>query len=327
MEVNPDRLLSAPSPVCYLYGEDRDALFEAAEQLLAEHGQEILRLRVDISELDRIQTEMRNTGLFGPHCCHALIRNAEAATPKQGERLLALTAEVEAPHRLIICAPAMSWKKALHKKLLAAGHIAACRFRFPDQQGFTRWLGRQCHAAGVTLEADALAYAGERLFGMREAARQLIERLQWYRGNEEAPLTLAVVMALLGEKSPEALEDWCHVVAMRDAGALSLTRALLYEEGITEVQMISWLGTRMQQLLMYRWFRSQRHRNALQAASVFGEARKRVGREAGQWAGPELVRAVERIVAAEKQLKGAALEENAVIVERLALDLVMRGRL
>jgi len=327
VELGPDRLLSTPSSVCYLHGEDRDALFEAAEQLLAGHGEDALRLRVDVSDIDQIQVEMRNTGLFGPHCCHALIRNAEAATPKQGEQLLALATQVAAPHRLIICAPEMSWKKALHKKMLAAEHIACCRFRFPDQAGFIRWLEQHCAAVGVHPNADALAYIGERLFGMRQAARQLVERLQWYRGDDDAPVTLTVVMALLGEKSPDELEDWCHAVAMRDARALSLTRALLYGQGVSEVQMLSWLGTRMQQLLMYRWFQSQRHRNALQAAAVFGEARQRVGREAGQWTGRELVRAVGRIVAAEKQLKGAAMEENPVIMERLTLDLVARGHL
>jgi len=327
VELDPDRLLSAPRPVCYLHGEDRDALFETAEQLLAAHDGDALCLRVDISDMDQIQVEMRNTGLFGPHCCHALIRNAEAATPKQGEHLLALAAQVATPHRLIICAPGMSWKKALHKKLLAAETIACCRFHVPDQAGFLRWLRQQCQAAGLQIDADALAYISERLLGMRQAARQLIERLQWYRGSDDDPLTLNVVMALLGEKSPDELEDWCHAVAMRDTRALSLTHALLNGQGVSGVQMLSWLGTRMQQLLMYRWFQGRKHRNALQAAAVFGEARRRVGREAGQWTGYELVQAVVRIAVAEKQLKGAALEEDQVIMERLTLHLVARGRL
>ena len=327
MKLSPERLLPPAHRCYYLYGEDQDAIVEAAEALLAAGEAGATRLRVDVSELARVETESSNQGLFGPAACYALVRNVEAATPKQSEHLLRLASRVREGDRLILCAPAIDWKKAIHKSLQAEQAIAQCEFHLPDEAQFGRWLAGEARAAGLQLEPESLERIGERLCGMRLAARQLIERLKLYDGGRGEPLAWPVVAALLGERSPEELEAWCHAVAMRDARAIHLARRLLAEQQVAEVQMISWLGTRFQQLLLYRWFESRRDRNPLQSARVFGDARKLVAEEARQWRGAELGLAVGRIVEAEKLIKGASVETNAVVIERLTLDLVQAGRL
>jgi len=327
MRLTPARLLPAEHSCYYLHGEDQDALLEAAELLLADGDKDATRLRVDVSELARVEEASRNRDLFGPSCCYALVRNAQSATVKQTEHLLNMSRSVVAGNRLIICAPGIEWRKALHKKMKTENALPQCEFSLPDTAGFTRWLSDEMGKAGLKLAPETVQWMGERLCGMRQAARQLIERLACYDAGEGALLGMDVVGELLGERAPGALEEWCHAVAMREAHAVSLTRRLLSEQQVAEVQMLSWLGTRMQQLLMYCWYQSRQDRNPLQAAKVFGEARTKVSTEARCWRGMELSAAVKRISDAEKLIKGASLEDKPVVMERLTLDLVAAGRL
>ncbi len=322
MRLNPDNLLPPHHHLYYLSGEDHDALFEAADALLAAGDKDALRMRLDVSELARIEEESRNQGLFGPSNCYALVRNAQSATPKQSAHLLSLVDSLGADHRLIICAPGIDWKKALHKKMKVLAAVAQCEFKPPDEAAFRRWLEQELAASGLKISPDASQWMSERLCGMRLAARQMIERINWYDHGAGAEIGIVIVAELLGERAPNALEDWCHAVAMRKPSAISLCMRLLREQQVAEVQMISWLGTRMQQILMYRWFQVQRDRNPLGAAKVFGEARQKVAEESRAWRGAELTAAVSRIVQAEKLVKGASIEDKAVVIERLTLALI-----
>ncbi|MDQ6981446.1 MAG: DNA polymerase III subunit delta [Mariprofundus sp.] len=327
LRLNPDKLLPAQYHAYYLFGEDHDALLEAAELLLEPGHETALCMRLDINELARFEEESRNQGLFGPSCCYALVRNAQSANPKQADHLLRLIEMTGDEHRLIICAPGMDWKKALHKKMKALPSLPQCEFRLPDEAGFRRWLDQELTNSSLNISPEAIQWMAERLFGMRLAARQVIERLCWYDNGSGTELGIDIVAELLGERAPNALEDWCHAVAMRKPGAVRLAMRLLREQQVAEVQMISWLGTRMQQILMYRWFQSQRDRNPMAAAKVFGEARQKVADESRCWRGAELTTAVSRIVQAEKLVKGASLEDKYIVIERLTLDLIDTNRL
>ncbi len=327
MKLKPDRLLPPEHGAYYLYGEDHDALFEAAEALLAAGEDGAIRLRVDVNELARIEEESRNQGLFGPSVCYALVRNAQSANPKQSEHILKLVDRVASGNRVIVCAPGIEWKKALHKKMQVVDALALCEFFLPDVAGFSRWLEKELGRANLNVSEEAIQWMADCLCGMRQAARQMIERLSWYDHGRGEQLGMAVVGELLGERAPEALEDWCHAVALRDEKAVALAARLLRDQQVAEVQMVSWLGTRMQQLLLFSWFAAKNNRNPAQAARVFGEAKKKVAEEAHCWRGPELMQALNRIVEAEKMVKGASLEDKPVVIERLTLDLVRENGL
>ena len=326
MRLHPDKLLPPAHHLYYLFGEDGDALFEAAEALLADGNEDALRLRLDISELARIEEESRNQGLFGPAPCYALVRNAQSATPKQSNHLLQLIAQLGDEHRLIICAPGIEWKKALHKKLQAITALPCCEFHLPDERGFRRWLDAELAKSGLKVSHEAIDWMSERLYGMRLATRQMIERLRWYDHGKGREIGIDVVAELLGERAPDALEAWCHAVAMQSPDALSLAIRLLREQQVAEVQMIAWLGTRLQQLLMYCWFEARRDRNPLGAAKVFGDARKRVPEESRHWNSASLTAALDHLFQAEKLVKGASLEEKQIVIERLTLNLIQAPR-
>jgi len=329
MRVNPDRLLPVQHSLYYLFGEDHDALFEAAESLLAagDGSDGAHRMRVDINELARIEEQSRNQGLFGPSCCYALVRNAQSANVKQAAHLLKLLHSLSGDHRLIVCAPGIDWKKALHKKMQAESTLAQCEFNVPNEAGFKRWLDHELQVSALEISPEAVLWMAESLHGMRLAARQMIERLRWYDGGKGEMLGLDVVAELLGERAPDALEDWCHAIAMRQPKAIVLAQRLLRDQQVAEVQMISWLGTRIQQLLMYCWFQAKHERNPLQAAKVFGDARKLVGQEAALWSGSDLTLAMQRIVQAEKLIKGASVEDKGIVIEQLTLHLIDQQRL
>ncbi len=322
MKCSPARLLESNAPACYLFGEDFDAIFEAAEALLQGGDADATRLRVDCSELARVETESRNQGLFGPSICYALVRNAESATPKQGDHLLKMVTEAREENRLIICAPGVSWKKALHKKMQAEPNLAQCEFNIPTPAAFRQWLAEELGKHQLNMCDEAIQMMGERLHGMRAAARQLIERLKLYDGGEGKRIGMEIVGDLLGERSPEDIEAYCHAIASKDSAALGLLRRLVNEQQVSEVQVLSWLGTRMNQLLMYRWYESQRERNSLQKARVFGDARRRVPQESKRWKGSELSYALKRMVQAEKLIKGASVEAKVVVLERMTIDLI-----
>ncbi len=329
MKLSPNRAVESDAAAFYLYGEDGDALFETAEALLAAGDPEAIRLRVDVSELARVESESRSQGLFGPSKCYALVRNAESATPKQGEHLLNMVTEVRPENRLIICAPGIAWKKTLHKKmqgLFASGQddLVQCEFHTPTPAAFQQWLAGEIKAQQLHITDEALQMMGERLHGMRAATWQLIERLRLYDNGCGEMIGMEVAGDLLGERSPEGLEAYCHAVAARDAEALVLLRRLICEQQVAEVQIISWLGTRMNQLLMYCWYQAQHERNPLQKARVFGDARRQVPGEARQWKGRQLAVAIKRITEAEKLIKGASVENNLVVLERMTMDL-LRG--
>jgi len=322
VRLSPERLFSSGHACFYLTGEDADAIFEAAEALLARNSEHALILRVDVNELARVETESRDQGLFGMNHCHALVRNAASARPKEIEHLVRMATSPPKGLRLIICAPGIEAKKTLHKRLTALPELAWCAFQRPDEKQFQAWLKARVEEAGLVLSDDAFALFSERMHGMRLAARQAVERLRLYDNGEGAKLDMQVVGDLLGERSPQDIAAYCHAVAERSSASLSILRRLLREQQVSEIQVLGWLSTRMQQLLMYCWYAATDRRSASGKARLFGEARKYVPQEARLWQARELMQAMERISRAEMLLKGASIEGKSVVLERLTMDLV-----
>jgi len=322
MQVSPQNILPAKHTSYYLFGEDRDALFEVAEALLAEGEQDAMRLRVDVSELEKIEVESRSQGLFGPQACYALVRNAESATPKQAEHLLKLAASVEAGNRLILCAADITWKKAMHKSILAESLVVSSEFRTPSVEHFQTWVAEQIKQANLYIEHDALEMIGERLCGLRSVVKQLIKRMKLYDNEEGINFDTKLVGELLGERAPDDLDSFCHAIAMKESQAVHLLRQLLINQQVSDIQLLTWLSMRMNQLLMYLWYQAKGERSPIQAARIFGAARQHISKEVRLWTAPELMLVMKNITDAEKLLKGASIESRHMVLERLVLQLI-----
>ncbi|MDX8381546.1 MAG: hypothetical protein R8M14_05485 [Ghiorsea sp.] len=320
--MSPDQLLPAEHRSYYLYGEDRDALFESADKLLAEGDTEAVRLRVDVSELERVEVESRSQGLFGPQACYALVRNAESATPKQSEHLLTLAASVASENRLILCAADITWKKAMHKKMLLETLVVHAEFRRLTDVQFADWLANEVKIANVYIKPDALQMVAERLTGMKAAAKQLIQRMKLYDNEEGIQFDTALVGEMLGEHAPEDLDDFCHAVAMKESKAIDLLRKLLINQQVSDVQLQTWLSMRLQQMLMYLWYQNKGERYPSRTAKLFGKASQLVPKEVKCWTAQELMDAMQSLTQTEKLLKGASIESRFMVLERLVLGLI-----
>jgi len=321
VKLSPSQIIPPAHACYYLTGDDEDAVFEMAETLLAHESEHAVVVRVDVDELARIHENLA-PGLFGENCCHAMVRNAASARPKQIDQLVKLAENPPQGLRLVICAPGIESRKALHKRLTALPHIAWCASPRMDEAQFRRWLEGLIADTGLSLSAEAMDLLAGQLQGMRLAAKQAVERLRLYDDGEGAELELQVVGDLLGERSPRDLAAFCNAVGERSFAALGILRRLLRDQQVSEVQALSWLSTRIQQLLMYSWYEAKDRRSALSKARLFGEARKRVPREAKQWSAGELIQALEHIARAEMLLKGASVEDKPVVLEHLTLNLV-----
>jgi len=324
VKLPPSRVLPPKYACYYLTGDDEDAVFEMAEALLESDSENALLVRVDVNELARVHENMA-PDLFGARGCHALVRNAGSARHKQIDQLEKLAGNPPEGLRLVICAPGIDSKKALNKRLAALPNIAWCVFPRMDEAQFQQWLEGLIADAGLGLSDEAMALFAGQLQGMRLAARQAIERLRLYDDGEGAELDIQIVGDLLGERSPRDLTAFCHAVGERSSNALAILRSLLRDQQVSEIQVLSWLATRIQQLLMYRWYEQKDRRSAATKARLFGDARKHVPREAGLWRSRELMQAMEQVSRAEMLLKGASIEDKPIVLERLTLSLIQPG--
>jgi DNA polymerase III subunit delta len=315
------RLLPATHACYFLSGGDEDGVFESAETLLADAADGATLLRVDVNELALIHENLQ-PGLFGEVRCHAMVRNAGSASPKQIEQLEKLAAQPPAGLRLVICAPGVDGKKAVYKRISALPEIVCCTLDRMDESAFTLWLAQVAAEAGLQLDEGSLALMSEHLSGMRMAARQAVERLRLYAGEGEGPLGVEVIGELLGERSPADLADLCHAVGERSPRAIGLLRKLLREQQVAEVQVHNWISMRLQQLLLYAWYAASDRQGAARQAGLFGDSRQLVPREAACWKPAELMRAMARLVEVEMLLKGTSTENKDIVLERFVLDLL-----
>jgi len=251
-----------------------------------------------------------------------MVRHAEAATPKQSDHLLKLSTSVEPSNGLIVCAADITWKKAIHKKMKEESLVISAEFRMPTLENFQSWITEQIKGHNLYVEHDALLMIGERLCGVRAAAKQLIARMTLYDKDERVTFDTKLVSELLGERAPDELESYCHAGAMKDVQGIYLLRHLLINPQVSEVQLMTWLSMRMNQLLMYLWYQGKGDPRPVQAAKIFGPAAQLVAKEVKCWSAPELMAATLKLTEAEKLLKGASIEARHIVLERLTLALI-----
>jgi len=322
MKLDPCRLFPAEDAFYYLYGEDRDALLEAAEHLLG-RDQDARLLRFDINEVDGIGNEIRHDSLFGPSRCHALVRNAEQANQKQARQLMQLAEQPLSGMRIIVCAAKIDMRKAVHKNLLAVQSLKHCRFNILTPEAFQTWLLETVRDAGLKLTDDARTLLVDQLQGKRQAARQAVQRLLLYVGQErEKQLDAGVVGLLLGERLSEDIAVYCHHVACCSPKALTTLHRLVYDQLISEVQILGWLQPRFAQILLYKWYAAKDPGTAMKRARIFYSNRQNISSEAGLWSARDLILALGMMTDTERKLKGASVESKFVALEYLTRNLL-----
>lgn len=317
MRISPNRLFPPKARCYYLFGDDEGEIFDCGERLLLWESDGAQILRADPSEWERVAVAFSHRGLFSLGRCHALIRDVAKAGPKDGERILQLIDRLPEDARLILCGPGMDRKKALHKRLIEHENVVACDFPMLDAKGFSRWLQAQLQQAQIEMEPEAFLLLCERLNGLRQAAKRVMERLKLYLAGERRVLTVEEVGTLLGEKAPVDLARLCHFVALRQAQALRILEDALVVEGVAAMQIVRWLQIRIRQLLLYRW-----HASRGEKPFLFGEHRRLIPMEAARWEACDLVHAMKALTDVEAVMKGGGEEEGGQALLRVIRAMV-----
>ncbi len=304
MRLHPSKLFPPRHACYYLHGEDAEAIVDVAERL-CQVGlqQDVSVLRFDIDELAQLISLLSTADMFSVRRYHVIIRDIASATPTQQKQLQRCIALAGKSLRLLICAPKIAWRKKLHQQLLKQDNIAVCEFRAANERDFSQWLAQELKARQLTLDAEVVAFITERLQGLRQASKSLLDRLELYANGEDDAIDVRTAHALMGESCPVSLADFCHAFAMREHQSLALLKRVRADLNHHDMQLLAWLGMRLQFLLLHHWYKAKRQLSSLK---LFGDARKHVATEAGLWTAEELMLALIALAQLEVDLKGAS---------------------
>jgi DNA polymerase-3 subunit delta len=241
MKIDPARIeafLKNPSlNLVLIYGPDTG--------LVAERGLALLR-----SIPGAAQDPFRFTELHSPDPA-SLLNEATAIAMTGGKRVVrvrdageTLLKAVETllktpPDALIILEAgeltAKSKLRAAMEKAVGAATIACYGI---DAPRLPQIITARLRDAGITLDSDAAAWAGQNIVGEEAPLRQAVELLTLYAGPSRERLTLADVSAALADGGDTSMQDAIDATITGDPIAVDRALSLAYEEGIAPVGII-----------------------------------------------------------------------------------------
>jgi DNA polymerase-3 subunit delta len=219
---------------------------------------------------------------------------------------------------------------APRSSLRALAEAEACLAALPcyldSEETLSDLVEAAVRSAGRSVEPDVLDWIVSRLGGDRGQSRSELDKLLLYKeSDDEAAITMADAVAVLGDTASIGIED---VVAATFGGDLvGLDRALdrVFAEGGNAIQLVRALQRHADQLDIVAAHIAQ---GAAREAAMFkarglprgGPARQRFERQLQIWPLTRLNAALERILAAEIDCKTTGFPDQA-IARRLCLSL------
>ncbi|MBF0424428.1 MAG: DNA polymerase III subunit delta [Magnetococcales bacterium] len=242
-------------PAVLLYGPEQGEMRAAALRIqgtiAGEQGADadfdIERFHADTLDPERLLTACRLLPFMAKRRL-VWVREAEQLKAPA----LAVVKEVVAhpnPSSLLLLTAAPLESRHGLRKVFEADRQAWCVPFYPlEGEAFRDWLRDELASAGLTAEPEALHYLAERLEGDTGIARQELEKLSLYLG-EERHLRPEAVLAVVGvtvEHSPFALAD--SVADGHGARALRILDRLL-ERGEEPLALLGMIVARLRRLI------------------------------------------------------------------------------
>lgn len=232
-----DAFVKSPHlPIILLHGPDAG--------LVAERGLALAR-----SVEGALHDPFRFTELHNP-AADVLLTEATAAALTGGRRVVrvrdvheshakVLDALVKAPPEALVILEAgeLTGKSKLRAAAEKAAGVAAIACYAIDQARLPQAIAARLRTAGVQIDQDAAAWAGQNLSGEEGPLGQALEVLALYAGAEKQ-LGLADVTAVLADGGDSSMGDAIDAALTGDVAATDKALSLAYEEGVAPVGLL-----------------------------------------------------------------------------------------
>lgn len=251
------------------------------------------------------------------------VKNAEALFTGQGGNSPALLRYIESPDAttcLVFTANDVVDRRGKLYKALDK-HAVVWEARTPPERELVPWItaqtaerGRGIHPDAAHLLADAV---GRDLAGLDAALERLCLFVE-----APAPITLAHVEQAVPHTRSHSVWELADAVADRNLGAALAHAHELLGQGEPALKILGLIADRVRRLILGRAARANGAsvQEAAQAAGIPPFKANDFGRQLQRYKGAELLQALERLAAADWQLKRSKLDDE-LLLESLLMDL------
>jgi DNA polymerase III subunit delta len=323
-----DAFLKSPNlPIILLHGPDAG--------LVAERGLGLAR-----SVEGALHDPFRFAELHNPSG-DVLLAEAMAAALTGGRRVVrvrdvhethakALETLIKSPPEALVILEAgeLTGKSKLRAAAEKAAPVGVIACYAIDQARLPQAISSRLRAAGVQIDQDAAAWAGQNLSGEEGPLAQALEVLTLYAG-EERRLGLADVSAVLTDGGDSSMGDAIDAALTGDPAATDKALSLAYEEGVAPVGLLRVLLMELQRLrvaagAMADGASAQEAMAALRPP-VFFKRQAIVGKALWLWPLPALDQALAAALTAEASCKTTRIPEHEYCRQTM-LALALRAR-
>lgn len=276
----------------------------------------------DKTPVDRIVDAARTLPMMAPRRL-VWVKNAEALFSGQAGNNAALLRYIERPDAstcLVFTGnDVVDRRGKLYKALEKAAIVWEART--PPERELVPWIAGQAQERGRILHPDAahlLAEAvGRDLAGLDAALERLCLFVE-----APAPITMEHVAATVPHTRSHTVWELADAVADRNLGAALAHAHELLGQGEPALKILGLIADRVRRLILGRAARAQGAtvQEAAQAAGIPPFKANDFGRQLQRYKGSELLVALERLAAADWQLKRSKLDDE-LLLEHLLMDL------
>ncbi|MFO1060240.1 MAG: DNA polymerase III subunit delta [Dongiaceae bacterium] len=329
-----ERFLAAPDPevaAVLLFGPDAGLVRERAERLCravaGDLGDPFRLTELSPAALREVPTRLADeAAALSLGGGRRVVRLREAGDTLTGR--LAEVLEGTAAALVVAEAGELGTKSTLRKLFETAPRAAAIACYPEEGADLGRFIAGELRRQGVALAPEALDYLLVQLGQDRALNRAELEKLALYAGGQAAPLSLAEVVACIGDGAGLAVDELALAVADGEPAAVDRALARELADGGAPISLLRAVSRHFQRLhlvvgMMAEGAGLERALSALRPP-LFIRVRDRFVRQAGRWSPAELAQALDRLLAAELACKRTGAPDEAILWR--ALTEIARAR-
>ncbi len=231
---------------------------------------------------------------------------------------------------LIVCSAGdLGPRSSLRKLFEGADNAAALPCYADDARSLDHVVREGLKTAGLTADADTMAWLVDHLGGDRALSRREIEKLILYKGTEsDKAITLADAMACIGDTAAFDLDDLVYAMADGDQPTVQRIYGRMMAEGTSPISVLTAASRHLLRLHQVHGFRASGSLdNAMMKLRppVFFKRKGQFKNQAGKWSPALLARGLEVLTTAELQAKSTDMPGQALI-ERALMQIAAAAR-